>query len=115
MSKHNRKAIRDTLRHLPKGLENTYAEAMCRIEGQNQEDRELAEKVLSWISYACRPLSITELQYAVAVEIGETEIEIDALPDEEILISICAGMVVIDIESNAVRLVRTYYLFSRVN
>lgn len=110
VSKHNRKAIRDTLRRLPKGLDNTYAVAMSRIEGQNQDDRELAEKVLSWISYACRPLSITELQYAVAVENGDTEIDIDALPDEEILISICAGMVVIDLESNAVRLVRAYYL-----
>lgn len=109
VSKHNRKAIRDTLRRLPKGLDNTYAVAMSRIEGQNQDDRELAEKVLSWISYACRPLSITELQYAVAVENGDTEIDIDALPDEEILISICAGMVVIDLESNAVRLVRAYY------
>jgi len=34
---------------------------MTRIEGQNPEDRELAEKVLSWISYAFRPLSIIEL------------------------------------------------------
>ena len=107
MSKNNRKAIRDALNHLPKGLDGTYAEAMTRIEGQNPEDSELAKKVLSWISYAFRPLSITELQHALAVETGHAEIDLDALPDEEILISVCAGLVILDKESNTVRLVRT--------
>ena len=106
MSKNNRKAIRDALEHLPKGLDSTYAEAMTRIDKQNRDDRDLAENVLSWISYAVRPLSITELQHALAIEKGHTEIDLEALPDEEILISVCAGMVTLDKESNIVRLVR---------
>ena len=111
VSKNNRKAIRIALENLPKSIEATYDETMQRIEAQNQEDRELADKVLSWISYALRPLSITELQHALAVDEYSTKTELDALPDQEILISVCAGLVVVDDESNAVRLVRKWCLF----
>lgn len=106
VNKTNRKAIRDTLKHLPKSLDDTYAEVINRIKAQQQEDRELAEKVLSWVCFACRPLTVVELQHAVAVEEGDTDLELDALTDEETLLSVCAGIVAIDTESNIVRLVR---------
>lgn len=107
MNKNNRRAIRNTLENLPKGLDDTYAEVMNRIAGQNIEDKELAEEVLLWISYAARPLSVLELQHALAVEEKDSKTDVDALPDEEIMISVCAGLVVIDTESSTVRLVRT--------
>ena len=112
VSKNNRKAVREALVNLPKGLDDTYEEAMVRINGQNQEDRELAEKVLMWITRAKRPLSIKELQHAVAIEEGDIETDLEAFPDEEILLSVCAGLVITDTktkdyaETKEVRLVR---------
>jgi hypothetical protein len=41
---------------------------MTKIRGQKREDAELAEKILSWICFARKPLSIPQLQHALAVE-----------------------------------------------
>src|SRR5690606_14836159 len=60
---------------------------------------------LSWIVHARRRLSTEELQHALAVEEGESEIDEDAIPDKEDILSVCAGLVVVDEESNTIRLV----------
>ncbi|MCJ1478158.1 hypothetical protein MMC13_006834 [Lambiella insularis] len=105
VNKNNRKAIYSALNNLPKGISDTYDEAMERIRAQNQDDKELGENVLLWISFAFRPLSIIELQHALAVDDTTTDTDLDALPDEEIIISVCAGLVVVDNESSTVRLI----------
>ncbi|KIN08971.1 hypothetical protein OIDMADRAFT_70903, partial [Oidiodendron maius Zn] len=82
-----------------------YDEAMQRIESQNDDDKQLAKQVLYWISYALRPLTVEELQYALAVEPGESKLDEDNIPDEELLTSLCAGLVIVDKESSIIRLV----------
>lgn len=113
--KNNRKAIHDALEKLPREVDDTYEEAMKRIQGQNQDDAELADQVLLWICFARRPLSIVELQHALAVDESSTSTQWDALPDEEIMISVCCGLVVIDEESSIVRLVRMFHFTPRSN
>ncbi len=56
--KHNRRDVRKAWVNLPKELDDTYDEAMQRIWSQDGVDAKLAEQVLSWISYAFRPLTI---------------------------------------------------------
>ena len=114
VNKNNRKAIYTALKNLHKGIEDTYEEALERVQNQNQDDRELANKTLLWISFALRPLSITELQHALAVEKTSTKTELDALPDENVIINVCAGLIIVDENSN-VRLVRTYNALSSWN
>jgi hypothetical protein len=68
------------LEKLPKGseaLDYAYMEGMERIEGQSTGFRELAKRVLSWITCAKRPLTTSELRHALAVEIGESELDRD--------------------------------------
>ena len=67
VGKHNRAAVRKALEILPKEVNATYDEAMERIERQNEDNKELAKHVFSWITYARRPLSVKELQHALAV------------------------------------------------
>ncbi len=110
VSKNNADAIREALRHPPKGLKDTYEDAMRRIKEQTADDVELALGVLSWISFVVRPLSVEELQHALAVRPTHTDLRRGALPDEEIMVSVCAGLVVIDEESDVIRLVRMYSL-----
>ena len=55
-------------------LADAYHDAMDRVRGQKPGLRELADKVLTWIVFATRPLKTTELQHALAVEVGETEL-----------------------------------------
>lgn len=106
VSKTNRREVRRALANLPKEVDKTYDEAMKRIEAQIDDDRELAMRVLSWITYAYRLLSAVELQFALAVTPGMTGMDFDAIEDADLLTSVCAGLVVIDEQSTIVHLVR---------
>ncbi|UQC83094.1 uncharacterized protein CLUP02_08587 [Colletotrichum lupini] len=64
-----------------------YNEAMNRIRSQPSEHVELALNVLSWTTGAKRPLTIEELQHALAVEEGETDIDQDNIIPVETMIS----------------------------
>jgi len=102
----NRNAILRTLEKLPEGFHSTYDDAMERINRQAPKRKDMAYRLLSWISYAFRPLSVIELQYALAVREEMTSIDEDDIDDEEFLISICAGLVTVSEGSRQVGLVR---------
>jgi hypothetical protein len=93
------------LDQLPNEIDQIYDEAMERIERQSNT-KELAKLVLSWVIYASRPLSIEELRHALAVSPKMTEMDCRDLVFEWKLISVCAGLVVIDKEQQVVRLAR---------
>ena len=59
--------MRKTLNSLPKKLDETYDHAMERIRSQDTEHVGIANRVLAWLSHAYRPLSVKELQHALAV------------------------------------------------
>jgi hypothetical protein len=108
MSKSTRGDIKPTLRNLPKGMKGldvTYEQAMKQIDGQEEGFRELTKKVLSWVICAKRPLTTTELQYALAVRVGMMELDGDFVPEVEVLLSVCARLVVVDGKSKVIRLV----------
>jgi hypothetical protein len=74
------------LKRLPKGsdaYDQAYRDAMDRIKGQIQNSRELAYQTLSWITCAKRPLTTLDLQHALAVEVGECELDGENLPEIE--------------------------------
>lgn len=99
-------AVREALKTLPKGLDDSYDEAMERIGRQDEDRKQLAMQVFMWITYASRPLHVKELQHALAVELNTTSLDPEAIFDDEILTSVCAGLVVIDEVQHIVRLVR---------
>jgi hypothetical protein len=78
---------------------------MDRIEGQLEDQEELAKQVLSWITCGKRPLTTLELQHALAIEVGDSELDKDNLPQVEDILSVCAGLVTVDEESSIIRLV----------
>jgi hypothetical protein len=77
---------------------------MDRIEVQKTGLRDLAKQVLLWITCAKRPLTTLELRHALAVEIAQSELDIENLPEVEDMISVCAGLVTVDEESDVIRL-----------
>jgi hypothetical protein len=102
------KAIRSALEKLSKGSEaydHAYKEAMERIEGQKSGFRQLAKQVLSWITCVRRPLTTSELQHVLAVEIGAPGLDEENLLEIVVIPSVCAGLVTIDEESDVTRLV----------
>ncbi|KAJ5744091.1 hypothetical protein N7533_008961 [Penicillium manginii] len=108
LGKRSRTAINAALKNLPTGsnaYDHAYNEAMVRIQGQHPEARLLAERILAWISCARRPLATSELQHALAVEHGKTELDKENITPINIMLSDCAGLVAVDESSNIVRLV----------
>ena len=71
--KHSRRAVREALTSLPNSLDEMYDEVLERIYSQDADDVQLAKKLLSWVSYSLKPLTVTELQHALAVEPDEAE------------------------------------------
>ncbi|KAJ7328859.1 ankyrin repeat-containing domain protein [Mycena albidolilacea] len=104
-SKTTIKTVREALKALPKNLNDSYNEAMNRIESQNEEDRNIAHSALTWVVNAKRPLTVAELQVALAIEPDDRHLNDDSLLDIEIILSVCAGLVILDEQSNVVRLV----------
>jgi ankyrin repeat protein len=112
MSKKSPTAMRKALKELnisDDTYEIAYEKAMHRIlHGQTDDHRELAKQVLSWITFARRPLTIEELQHAVAVELDDCEpksFDHNNITDLDLILSVCAGLVTIDKLAGVIRLV----------
>ncbi|KFY65629.1 hypothetical protein V496_02442 [Pseudogymnoascus sp. VKM F-4515 (FW-2607)] len=96
------------LKNLPRGstaVNKTYDKAIRRIERQPLKRSKRAKTALSWITYAERQLTTTELCHALAVEEADSELDEDNIPDIEDITSVCAGLVEVDKKSNVIRLV----------
>ncbi|KAK6518749.1 hypothetical protein TWF506_005888 [Arthrobotrys conoides] len=85
-------------------LQKAYDTTMERIK-KREESYQLAKNVLQWIVCSRRPLQILELQHALGVEIDKHELDDENIPHIEDVVSVCAGLIVVDKESNVVRLV----------
>ncbi|KAK4465531.1 ankyrin repeat-containing domain protein [Cladorrhinum samala] len=108
VGKRSPKALRTCLASLPSGsgaYHLAYDEAVERIERQHHDQVELAKQVLSWITSAVRPLTTAELQHALAVEPDTMGLDEDNLPDIGDMVTVCAGLVTVDRESDVIRLV----------
>ncbi|KAK2809089.1 hypothetical protein FQN50_004143 [Emmonsiellopsis sp. PD_5] len=98
-------AFRKQGQHKTQVLADAYKQAMERINGQKHGLRNLAIRVLSWITCATRPLTISELQHALAIRVGKLDLDEGDMPDIGIMASVCLGLVTVDKESNIIRLV----------
>ncbi|UKZ49278.1 hypothetical protein TrVGV298_003523 [Trichoderma virens] len=86
-------------------LDTAYDQTMDRINAQKKGFRELATKVLSWITCAKRPLTQSELQCALSISIENPRFDQGDLLSPKDIVSACAGLVTIDEESDVIRLV----------
>lgn len=106
-------SIRNALKYLPKELDATYHDTVKRIESQSEEEVELAQKVITWVTNANRFLTTEELQHAIAIQTGDQGVGEDDIVNEHIILSVCLGIVVPDPESREFRLVhytaQTYF------
>lgn len=101
----NARDIRNALSNLPTTLDEIYERTMARI--QEGPLRKRALDILNWVSYAKGPLKLQELSHALAVEPEDTFFDEEGLIERDLLLSICAGLVLIDERSNLVRLVHS--------
>lgn len=79
--------------------------AVGRIRQQPICHQQLARLAISWATYARRPLTIEELQHAIAVHMGENPLNRCALRDAQTMIIVCCGLLIFDKETSVIRLV----------
>ncbi|KAJ3496369.1 hypothetical protein NLG97_g2707 [Lecanicillium saksenae] len=96
------------LESLPKGqnaLAKAYGITIARIRSQLPGFRFLAERVLTLLTCAERPLTTLELQDALAVTDGAPRLDKTKREHTSIIVSVCAGLVTVDADSGIIRLV----------
>ncbi|KAK2799875.1 hypothetical protein FQN51_006476 [Onygenales sp. PD_10] len=106
LDKRTRRAVKRTLLNLPlesEHLDQVCEESMGRIKDQKEGFRHIAERVMSWIVCAKRPITTGELREALAVEIGDRALDNDNFENFGEAISTCAGLVRVEKGTNVIR------------
>jgi ankyrin repeat protein len=94
----NVKAIDDALAEVMSGgssLIAAYDKTMKMIQSQGDEYGKLAKHALSWVAFSDEPLTTSQLQHALAIEPGTTDLVFNNVTKLEIIMSSCAGLVTI--------------------
>lgn len=78
---------------------------MLRIQGQTQEQAELARDALAWTTQSERLLSVSELRTALAIEPGTRSFDESNTSSIEDILAACAGLLVVNEETHYVSLV----------
>lgn len=84
------------LEKLPPKLDVLYEETMKRIEAQDEERAALSKLVLTWVVHSFRPLTIEDLQYAVASDPQIDWADEANLVPESLLIAVCCGLITVE-------------------
>lgn len=84
-----------------------YDKAMDRIQSQPPYQVRRAKQILGWIISVKRQLQSAELQYGLAIEPHTSKLDVDNLDPLESLVSVCAGLVMVDKQSGIIRFVHS--------
>ncbi|THX30706.1 hypothetical protein D6D10_08573 [Aureobasidium pullulans] len=94
--------VKDTLNGLRKNTgsySSAYEATMKRINQQQKRRSDLGKRILAWVVHAKRPLSFEELNHALATRPGKRSIESGDMYAKEVILSVCAGLVTLDVDT----------------
>ena len=101
----SKSGIRSILRSLSSNLHEVFGGFIERVRSQPSSRQQVASAALTWLAYARRNLSIDELRHALATRLSETELDQDNMVSPRIIVESCLGLLVIEQENSAIRLV----------
>ncbi|KAL8911682.1 MAG: hypothetical protein Q9172_007630 [Xanthocarpia lactea] len=96
---HTEDDIRRVLSELPQGMENLYIRMLAKVQNQSPRIRAMAERILTWMACAWRPLSISELEVALQPDFT------GFIRLEETILDICGHF--ISVHSSRVSIIHT--------
>ncbi|KAH6916383.1 ankyrin repeat-containing domain protein [Coprinopsis sp. MPI-PUGE-AT-0042] len=97
--------VTDTLKAFPSSIEDVYHQTWARISNESHKHASLAKAVLVWVLNASRSMTIDELERAIATSPDTYKFEPRRLVPKTTLVSLCGGLITVEEESRAVRLV----------
>ena len=84
--------LRETLSSLPATLEETYERIVNSIDAEDTED---AERILTWLCYSVRPLTLVEMAETLAVDLVDSRFHEDRrLVEVADVLAVCPNLVV---------------------
>ncbi|KIJ42750.1 hypothetical protein M422DRAFT_254207 [Sphaerobolus stellatus SS14] len=96
------------LQGLHNNFEETYQDVLERIRQEDSESSNIFHHIISWILLSYRSLKIEELQSALQLMDRKYELDPSDFLDQEYIISLCQGLVIIGNESGTVSLIRKF-------
>ncbi|KAF9639089.1 ankyrin repeat-containing protein [Lasiodiplodia theobromae] len=99
------KQIRTALLLLPTNVMDAFQHSVARIEAQPAGQRELAYRLIGWITHSHRRLKADEIIHALALEEGVDEIDEENRPPLARLLKVCVGLVNHDAEDGTIGMI----------
>ncbi|KAI0165320.1 ankyrin repeat-containing domain protein [Hypoxylon sp. FL1284] len=94
--------IRQSLKNLPKTLEELFCRILYRILRRGHE--KITAKTFLWIAASTRPLALEELREAIAIEIGQQYAKPERLHNDiNSIVSVCENLVHVDEEYRSIQ------------
>ncbi|KAJ4191122.1 hypothetical protein NW767_011157 [Fusarium falciforme] len=99
------KSIEDALDQLPEDLDEAFEGAINQIKNRHGFKRDLARHVLTWVVHAKDDLTVKQIEDSFAFHQSNGDSWQDSLPRKHSPVSVCAGLVVEDLDKGTLRLV----------
>ena len=74
-------------------MKPTYERILRNINSNDEETQRVAQRVFRWLSIKRRNLTIPALCQAVAIDLTDTCIDVEALPDEGMILRLCSSLI----------------------
>ncbi|KAF5579615.1 ankyrin protein [Fusarium pseudocircinatum] len=85
-------------------VDQAYNDTLRRLKEQHQNSSDLAFRLLAWICCTGWKLPILAVQQGLALRDGDTTFHCDGIVDEQLLVSVCYGLVEVPEGSREIRL-----------
>ena len=102
-------SLRQQLNLLPENLDSIYEETLSRILGPQNPRRLRTKQLLSYINTGTRHLTHAEMRIALSITPGNAAIDPEDFCYLEDIVASCAGVVIVEPESQLVRFVHATF------
>ena len=102
----NLRQVKRVLEEFPSQIEGAYAQSWNRILDEDEENVTLVKMVFVWVLAATRSMTLKELERVVAICPETFKFEADRVVPGSTFLTMCRGLLVVEEESQIVRLVR---------
>jgi hypothetical protein len=103
----NDRAIRESLKKLPKTLDDVYIRILQRIEDESEGDIEIIQRLLRWLVRGVRTMTLDELAECISIdpEADNTSMDLDAvITDPEDILELCSSLITLSSDRTKVAL-----------
>ncbi|KAK7420387.1 hypothetical protein QQX98_002810 [Neonectria punicea] len=99
--------MRKSLKTMPRTITEAFESSVKRIDAQPRARRDLAYRVIAWVTQSQRRLKAEELVHALAVEEDSDEFDEDNIPDVQLTLRVCVGLVTMESADGSIGMVHT--------